>query len=197
MPNVGRWKHAWLCNIHTNRCGERIEMHPYNKKAVYNWEWPILSIGSADRRSWYRHGNRNLGNKKKAHIDFFLYLCKLKQRKHFDIIAATDSIAGSGLRAAAGGKSGQHESPYFLTGRGLGGKSPVHSKCHRKINRHSKRVGKGASARQELTTEGSDTVRWQTLWVEKPNIPTVTGRLAHCRGVGWLRPSATAVLDWW
>ena len=35
--------------------------------------------------------------------------------------------------------------------------------------------GKGASARQELTTGISDDARWQTLWVERPNIPTVVG----------------------
>ena len=33
---------------------------------------------------------------------------------------------------AAGGKSGQHEPPYFLTGRRQEGKRPADSKCRRK-----------------------------------------------------------------
>jgi len=55
-------------------------------------------------------------------------------------ITAADSIAGRTLRGPAGGKSGQREPPYFLTGRQLGGKGPADSKCHRKKNRLRVRV---------------------------------------------------------
>lgn len=107
-----------------------------------------------------------------------------KRNEYIDIKTAADSIAGSTLRGTAGGKSGQHEPPYFLTGRRQEGKHPADRKGHRKTNRHRATCGKGASARQELTTCDSDAARWQTLWVERPNIPTVKGRLARCRGVG-------------
>jgi len=61
----------------------------------------------------------------------------LHPQKNIETVGtATDSIAGNAdtLRVA-GGKSGQHGPPYFLTGRLQGGKGPADSECHRKTDR--------------------------------------------------------------
>ena len=73
-------------------------------------------------------------------MDFFLYFCILNCNRKSTLTIErqrTLSPAAASQGDVAGGKSGQHEPPYFLTGRRQEGKRPVDSKCHRKINRPS------------------------------------------------------------
>lgn len=69
-------------------------------------------------------------------------------------LSLVDPLAG-----ATRGKSGQHRVPYFLTGRDAMPQGLRHSKCHRNHTANvDHRHGKGASARQELTTVFSDDI---------------------------------------
>lgn len=66
---------------------------------------------------------------------FFLYLCSLKK--------TATALSPASL---VGGKSGQLEPPYFLTGRDRDPKGHGHSKCRRKQTA-APMDGKGENAR--------------------------------------------------